>query len=72
MLGQQAADHELVQRGPARDEVAHGGGAYFFCQLSDASGLLDDSAVGAALWEVVWAGLVAGDSFAPVRALLSG
>ena len=48
------------------------GGAYFFRQLSDATGLLDDAAVAAALWELVWAGHVAGDTFAPVRALLSG
>ncbi|WP_232236101.1 DEAD/DEAH box helicase [Nocardia sp. BMG51109] len=48
------------------------GGAYFFRQLSDATGLLDDAAVAAALWELVWAGHVTGDTFAPVRALLSG
>lgn len=48
------------------------GGAYFFRQLSDATGLLDDAAVAAALWELVWAGYVAGDTFAPVRARLSG
>ncbi|WP_443678194.1 Lhr family helicase [Nocardia pulmonis] len=47
-------------------------GAYFFRQLSDATGLLDDTAVAAALWELVWAGYVAGDTFAPVRAMLSG
>jgi ATP-dependent Lhr-like helicase len=52
--------------------VAGSGGAYFFRQLSDASGQLDDAAVAAALWELVWAGYVAGDTFAPVRALLSG
>ncbi|WP_436975949.1 Lhr family ATP-dependent helicase [Nocardia salmonicida] len=49
-----------------------GGGAYFFRQLSDASGLLDDKAAGDALWQLVWAGYVSGDTFAPVRALLSG
>ncbi|MEV0433602.1 ATP-dependent helicase [Nocardia sp. NPDC050413] len=49
-----------------------GGGAYFFRQLSDATGLLDDKAVGDALWQLVWAGYVSGDTFAPVRALLSG
>ncbi|MEV5651569.1 ATP-dependent helicase [Nocardia sp. NPDC052254] len=48
------------------------GGAYFFRQLSDATGLLDDAAVAAALWELVWAGHVSGDTFAPVRARLSG
>ncbi|RDI51539.1 ATP-dependent helicase [Nocardia mexicana] len=47
-------------------------GAYFFRQLSDSTGLLDDAAVTAALWELVWAGYVAGDTFAPVRATLSG
>ncbi|WP_040865067.1 ATP-dependent helicase [Nocardia exalbida] len=52
--------------------VPQGGGAYFFRQLSDATGLLDDAAVAAALWELVWAGVVSGDTFAPVRALLSG
>lgn len=49
-----------------------GGGAYFFRQLSDATGLLDDKAAGDALWQLVWAGYVSGDTFAPVRALLSG
>ncbi|WP_063051807.1 ATP-dependent helicase [Nocardia arthritidis] len=52
--------------------VPQGGGAYFFRQLSDATGLLDDAAVASALWELVWAGVVSGDTFAPVRALLSG
>lgn len=65
------ADH-----GPAADPTAppvrHSGGAYFFRQLSDATGLLDDAAVAAALWDLVWAGLVSGDTFAPVRARLSG
>ncbi|AHH15947.1 ATP dependent helicase, Lhr family [Nocardia nova SH22a] len=52
--------------------VAVAGGAYFFRQLSDATGLLDDTAVAAALWELVWAGYLSGDTFAPVRARLSG
>jgi ATP-dependent Lhr-like helicase len=52
--------------------VPQGGGAYFFRQLSDATGLLDDAAVASALWELVWSGVVSGDTFAPVRALLSG
>ncbi|MEV0293430.1 ATP-dependent helicase [Nocardia sp. NPDC050710] len=57
---------------PRLPPVSQGGGAYFFRQLSDATGLLDDSVVAAALWELVWAGVVSGDTFAPVRALLSG
>ncbi|MFF3224771.1 ATP-dependent helicase [Nocardia suismassiliense] len=52
--------------------VPQGGGAYFFRQLSDATGLLDDTQVASALWELVWAGMVSGDTFAPVRAMLSG
>nr|WP_297614572.1 ATP-dependent helicase [Nocardia sp.] len=49
-----------------------GGGAYFFRQLVDASGMEDESAVVTALWELVWAGYIGGDTFAPVRALLAG
>ncbi|WP_139347936.1 ATP-dependent helicase [Nocardia donostiensis] len=52
--------------------VLHGGGAYFFRQLADATGILDDARVAAALWDLVWAGSVSGDTFAPVRARLSG
>ncbi|WP_019932983.1 ATP-dependent helicase [Nocardia sp. BMG111209] len=55
-----------------RQVVSMPAGAYFFRQLSDATGLLDDTAVAAALWDLVWAGYVSGDTFAPVRALLSG
>ncbi|MEV0111187.1 ATP-dependent helicase [Nocardia sp. NPDC050799] len=65
-LGEQRAD---VDPAPP---VLHSGGAYFFRQLSEATGLLDDAAVAAALWDLVWAGLVSGDTFAPVRARLSG
>ncbi len=57
---------------PKLAPVPQGGGAYFFRQLSDASGLLDDTQVASALWELVWAGMVSGDTFAPVRAMLSG
>nr|WP_233608414.1 DEAD/DEAH box helicase [Nocardia stercoris] len=65
--------------GKSTPQVAAGsGGAYFFRQLSDGlqgpsgGALLDDAAAAAALWDLVWAGHVAGDTFAPVRALLSG
>ncbi|MFC4377575.1 DEAD/DEAH box helicase [Nocardia halotolerans] len=57
---------------PQLPPTIRGGGAYFFRQLSDATGLLDDKAVGDALWQLAWAGYVSGDTFAPVRALLSG
>lgn len=43
------------------------GGAYFFRQLGAA-----DDTVKQALWELVWAGWVTGDTFGPVRATLGG
>ncbi|MGV0625448.1 ATP-dependent helicase [Mycolicibacter minnesotensis] len=46
-----------------------GGGAYFFRQLSGDAAEAD---VKSALWELVWAGWVTGDTFAPVRAVLTG
>ncbi|WP_433195161.1 ATP-dependent helicase [Nocardia sp. CA-107356] len=68
-----SVDGAAGQGSPLRlPPVLHGGGAYFFRQLADATGLLDDTQVAAALWELVWAGVVSGDTFAPVRALLSG
>ncbi|MGN6128072.1 MAG: Lhr family ATP-dependent helicase, partial [Humibacter sp.] len=48
------------------------GGAFFFRQLSDAVGSLDDAALTTALWDLVWAGLVTNDTFAPLRALTGG
>jgi ATP-dependent Lhr-like helicase len=48
-----------------------GGGAFFFRQLLP-GGAIGESKLKAALWELVWAGWVTGDTFAPVRALLSG
>ncbi|TFB86365.1 DEAD/DEAH box helicase, partial [Cryobacterium algoricola] len=49
-----------------------GGGGFFFRQLADAVGSQDDVLLADALWDLVWAGLVGNDTFAPVRALLSG
>ncbi|WP_202879624.1 Lhr family ATP-dependent helicase [Serinicoccus kebangsaanensis] len=48
------------------------GGAYFFRALSDAVGSMDDQRLAATLWDLVWSGAVAADTFAPVRALLQG
>ncbi|MFE3195598.1 ATP-dependent helicase [Nocardia sp. NPDC059240] len=48
------------------------GGAYFFRQLLDGAETEDETAVTAALWDLVWAGHIGGDTFAPVRALLAG
>ena len=44
-------------------------GAFFFRQLAEPGA---EAAVKAALWELIWGGWVTGDTFAPVRALLSG
>ncbi|WP_055405175.1 MULTISPECIES: ATP-dependent helicase [unclassified Mycobacterium] len=47
-----------------------GGGAYFFRQLAQDG--IPDAELKAALWELIWAGWVTGDTFAPVRAVLGG
>ena len=49
-----------------------GGGAYFFAPLLERSGLTDGAAGQAALWDLVWAGLLSGDTLAPLRAHLGG
>ncbi len=47
-----------------------GGGAYFFRQLTaEGSG---EQELKEALWQLIWAGWVTGDTFAPVRAMLTG
>jgi ATP-dependent helicase Lhr and Lhr-like helicase len=56
-------------------------GALFFRQLADAAGAVlieagepapDDAVLVAALWELVWAGLLTNDTLGPVRALTAG
>ena len=49
-----------------------GGGAYFFRQLADGDSEQYKQAARQALWELVWAGWITGDTFAPVRAMLTG
>jgi ATP-dependent Lhr-like helicase len=49
-----------------------GGGAYFFRQLGAAVGSSDDRELATALWDLVWAGLVTNDTFAPLRSFLGG
>jgi len=49
------------------DTLGHGGG-YFFRQLA----VEGDAETKQALWELIWAGWVSGDTFAPVRAVLDG
>jgi ATP-dependent helicase Lhr and Lhr-like helicase len=47
-----------------------GGGAFFFRQLTQTG--IGEQELKAALWELIWAGSVTGDTFAPVRAMLGG
>jgi ATP-dependent Lhr-like helicase len=63
---------EELARTPLHDAVLAaltGGQAMFFRALADAVGGADDELL-AALWDLVWAGMVANDTLAPVRALL--
>jgi ATP-dependent Lhr-like helicase len=74
---------EAVPETPLHGAVlsAMDGGALFFRQLAERAGaiLLDggaeapsDQDVVAALWDLVWSGLVTNDTIAPLRALVSG
>ncbi len=47
------------------------GGAWFFRQLSDSVGSLDDGKLSTALWALVWSGRVSNDTLAPLRSLTS-
>jgi ATP-dependent helicase Lhr and Lhr-like helicase len=51
-------------------DVLAGGGAFFFRQLGQEG--VGEAELKSALWELIWAGWVTGDTFAPVRAMLSG
>ncbi len=67
-------------------EVLGGGGAMFFRMLSDRTAALlggsgaqaagtappDDGEVAAAIWDLVWAGLLTNDTLAPLRVTLGG
>jgi ATP-dependent Lhr-like helicase len=58
------------------DHLRNNGGGYFFRQLTEIAGgmdaVLSEPDVVSALWDLVWAGRVTGDTFAPVRALIAG
>ena len=62
------AEIEFTDTHRAIMETLGGGGAYFFRQLADNP----SEALKQALWELIWAGWITGDTFAPVRAMLSG
>ncbi|MUM28892.1 DEAD/DEAH box helicase [Mycolicibacterium sp. CBMA 295] len=63
------AEIEFTDTHRAIMETLSHGGAYFFRQLTDQAA---ESELKNALWELIWAGWVTGDTFAPVRAMLSG
>ena len=48
------------------------GQALFFRSLSDRVGATDDTTLAAVVWDLVWAGHLTNDTFAPLRALLGG
>ncbi|MBO3736123.1 ATP-dependent helicase [Actinoplanes sp. NEAU-H7] len=48
------------------------GQAMFFRSLADRVGATDDAELSAAVWDLVWAGHLTNDTFAPLRALLGG
>jgi ATP-dependent Lhr-like helicase len=67
-------DAERRARVDAVSDVLESGGAYFFRSVVEQVRELpgsSDVAVAEALWELVWSGHVAGDTYAPVRALLA-
>ncbi|MBO0891869.1 MAG: ATP-dependent helicase, partial [Acidothermales bacterium] len=53
-------------------DALDGGGALFFRQLGERIRSLDDVALAKALWDLVWAGHVTGDTIAPLRAYVEG
>jgi ATP-dependent helicase Lhr and Lhr-like helicase len=65
----------VLELTPLQQEVLAtlgGGGGFFFRQLADAVGSQDDQELAAALWDLVWGGLVGNDTFAPIRAMIAG
>jgi len=62
------AEIEFTDRHRMLLDTLSGAGAFFFRQLAGGR----DDELKTALWELVWAGWVTGDTFAPVRAMLAG
>ncbi|GAB3787856.1 ATP-dependent helicase [Nocardioides ungokensis] len=63
----QPFEHSTLQQA-VLDALAPGG-AWFFRQLATSVGSTDDTALSAALWELVWAGRISNDTLTPLRAL---
>ncbi len=71
-LAELEVDAAAAERQQSILAVLAGGGGFFFRQLADATGATDDSRLADDLWQLVWAGLITNDTFAPVRAMLGG
>ncbi|MDT5274632.1 MAG: ATP-dependent helicase Lhr and Lhr-like helicase, partial [Mycobacterium sp.] len=65
-----ASEIEFTAAHRATLDMLAGGGAFFFRQLAHDG--IGEPELKAALWELIWAGWVTGDTFAPARARLSG
>jgi ATP-dependent Lhr-like helicase len=65
-----ATEIEFTEAHRAILDTLVGGGAFFFRQLAQNG--IGEQALKAALWELIWAGWVTGDTFAPVRATFGG
>ncbi|KAA8968278.1 DEAD/DEAH box helicase [Mycobacterium sp.] len=65
-----AADIEFTDAHRAILDTLAAGGGFFFRQLTRPG--ITESELKTALWELVWAGWITGDTFAPVRTVLGG
>ncbi|AGL20281.1 ATP-dependent helicase [Actinoplanes sp. N902-109] len=65
-------DSALSPQHEAILEALSDGQALFFRSLSDRVKSTDDADLSAAVWDLVWAGYLTNDTFAPLRALLGG
>ena len=64
------SDLELTDTHRLILDALGGGGAYFFRQLGVAG--VSTESLKEALWQLIWSGRVTGDTFAPVRSVVSG
>ena len=63
---------EIPNRSPVHDSIVEHlrtAGASFLVAIEQAAGGAGRAAVTAALWDLVWAGVVTNDTFAPLRSL---
>jgi ATP-dependent helicase Lhr and Lhr-like helicase len=69
-----AAEIEFTETHHAILDTLAGGGGFFFRQLATGGthNGIGEQTLKPALWELIWAGWITGDTFSPVRAMLSG